>query len=96
MLNEATPVEVSPMTIKELLDLANTAYDSAYLEVYYDQNGNYRQGKGDTLAEFIVLELQETFDPKATKKKQLQEAARVIENARYQLQDLQDRLESEL
>jgi hypothetical protein len=43
---------------------------------------------GDTLAEFIVRELKDTFDPKATALDQVNEAQRVIARASTQLGDV--------
>ena len=74
----------------ELLNLANEAYDDGYLANYYTKEGKLKKnGSGDTLAKFIVIELIETFDPKATKEHQLWEAARAIESAADQLWDVQ-------
>ena len=66
------------MDIKELLDKANEGYPDGFLAEYYDDEGNFREGRGDTLAEFIVVELIETFDPDATEEEQLDEAVRVM------------------
>lgn len=77
----------------ELLTLANEAYDDGYLSNYYTKEGELKNGSGDTLAEFIVIELIETFDPKHTKKQQLYYAAQAIELAKEQLWDLQGHLE---
>jgi len=81
-------------TQKELLELANEAYDDGYLANYYTQEGKLKKnGSGDTLAKFIVIELIETFDAKQTKKQQLYYAAQAIERAKEQLWDLQGHLE---
>lgn len=81
-------------TRKELLDLANEAYDDGYLSNYYTQDGRLKKsGSGDTLAKFIVIELLETFTPNAPKKAQLCYAAKAIESAKEQLWDLQGHLE---
>lgn len=70
------------MGIKELLDRANKGYPDGFLSNYYDAKGNLRDATGDTLAEFIVVELIETFDPDLTEEKQLGEAIRAMERAR--------------
>lgn len=81
-------------TLKELLDLANEAYDDGYLSNYYTKEGKLKKnGTGDTLAKFIVIELIETFDPDLYKKQQLYYAAQAIERAKEQLWDLQGHLE---
>lgn len=80
-------------TLKELLDLANEAYDDGFLANYYTKEGKLKKnGSGDTLAKFIVIELIETFNAKATKEKQLWEAARAMESASDQLCALQWKL----
>jgi hypothetical protein len=76
------------------LDLANEAYEDGFLANYYTKEGNLKKnGSGDTLAKFIVIELIETFDPKASRDNQLIVAARAMANARYQLHDLEHHLE---
>lgn len=78
----------------ELLELANEAYEDGFLANYYTKEGNLKKnGSGDTLAKFIVIELIETFDPKASRENQLIVAARAMANARYQLHDLEHHLE---
>lgn len=71
-------------TQKELLDLANEVYDDGFLANYYTKEGKVKNGSGDTLAKFIVIELLETFDPKAEKKNQLRTAMEAMESAKYQ------------
>jgi hypothetical protein len=80
-------------TLKELLDLANEAYDDGYLANYYTKEGKLKKnGSGDTLAKFIVIELIETFDPDLYKKQQLYYAMQAIERAKEQLWDLEGHL----
>jgi len=50
-------------------------------------------GVGDGLAEFIARELRDTYDPKAPSLEQLEEAARVMHNARRELVDVAEALE---
>jgi len=69
------------MTIKELLDKANEGYPDGFLSEYYDDKGKYVEGAGDTLAQFLVIELTETFDANAPDDVQLVEARRVISTA---------------
>ena len=71
------------MKLVELLNKANEGYDDGFLENYFDpKTGDFIQGKGDVLAEFIVVELSETFDSKASDEAQIQEALRAMEMAR--------------
>ncbi len=79
------------MKLKELLDLADKAYASEGildLKSYYDEevgNPANLDEPGDTLAQFIVIELAETFDPELDDEGQLQEAMRVIDAAEKDL-----------
>ena len=53
------------MKLPELLNAANKGYPDGYLAEYYEtKTGARKRGSGDTLAEFIVLELIDTFDAK--------------------------------
>lgn len=54
------------LSLVELPKIANEAYDNGYLAEYFDPDtGASRAGSGDTLAEFIVREIRDTFDPTA-------------------------------
>ena len=76
-----TPHEDS-LTLAGLLNMANEGYSDGYLSEYFDtETGEPRDGEGDTLAKFIVLELKDTFDPDATREEQIEEARRVLNNA---------------
>ena len=44
--------------------------------------------ESDTLAEFIVREIKDTYDPEATDAAQLREAERAMDTARRQLLDV--------
>jgi len=60
------------LSLVELLNLANEAHDDGYLAEYFDPDtGTSKAGSGDTLAEFIVREIRDTFDPNATRSAQL-------------------------
>ncbi len=82
------------LSLVELLNLANEGYADGYLAEYFDpETGERRQGSGDTLAQFIVAELQDTFDAEASRSAQLQEARRVLSHAIDDLQGVIDRLQ---
>ena len=49
------------MTRKDILDLASTALPS--LARYYNDQGDYVDGEGDVLAEYIAKVLIEDFNP---------------------------------
>ena len=74
------------MKLIELIRAASEGYDDGYVETafneMYDEEGNpkfklYRAG--DSLAEFVAIELAETFDPDNCDLEQIKEAIRVIE-----------------
>jgi len=82
------------LSLVELLNLANEAYDDGYLAEYFDPDtGTPRAGSGDTLAEFIVREIRDTFDPNARRSAQLEEAGRVLMNAIDDLESVIERLQ---
>lgn len=82
------------LSLVELLNLANEAYDDGYLAEYFDPDtGTPRAGSGDTLAEFIVREIRDTFDPNARRSAQLEEARRVLMNAIDDLESVIERLQ---
>ncbi len=70
------------MKLSEIIAIASRAYpDSAVAAYFEDLEGAH----GDTLAEFIVRELQDVYDAEASDKDQWSEAARVIRRARDEL-----------
>ena len=80
------------ISLRELVRIAAAAYniddgnESSWDEVI-DSNGRLvARGKlGDTLAEFIIIELGETYDSKARREDQLKEAERCMNAAIMQL-----------
>ncbi len=82
------------LTLVELLNLANEAYVDGYLAEYFDaETGERRQGSGDTLAQFIVAELRDTFDAEASRSAQLQEGRRALSHAIDDLEGVMERLQ---
>jgi hypothetical protein len=82
------------LSLVELLKIANEAYEDGYLAEYFDPDtGAARAGSGDTLAEFIVREIRDTFDPNASRMVQLEEARRVLMNAIDDLESVIERLQ---
>ncbi len=74
------------MKLLELLNAANQGYPDGYLAEYYDtKTGKRKLGGGDTLAKFIVLELIDTFDSKATDDTQIDESTHALERSRTEL-----------
>jgi len=83
------------MTLVELLNQANEGYEDGYLENYFDpKTGEFVQGKGDTLSEFIVVELSETFDPDADDETQLSEALSAMDMAKRDIEGVMAALTS--
>lgn len=81
------------MTLLELLNLANEYYDDGNLSLYYDkETGAPVAGTGDTLAEFIVKELRDTYDADADDAAQVAEARRSLTSAAEQLHAIVDSL----
>lgn len=76
------------MKLIEVLNAANMYYPDGYLCEYYDKDGKFKKdGSGDALAEFIVIEIIETFNEMASDSDQIDEAIRVLENGRTDLND---------
>src|SRR5260370_42665363 len=74
------------MKLLELLNAANQGYPDGYLAEYYDtKTGKRKPGDGDTLAEFIALELIDTYDSKRPDDDQIGIATQVLERARTDL-----------
>lgn len=48
-------------TAKQILDAANAVYPDGFLENYYDAKGDKAKGSGDTMAQFIAIEIIESF-----------------------------------
>ena len=81
------------MKINDLMRLVAANYDDGFTDTYWDYGMEVPvEASGDTLAQFIVREIYETFDPEASDYDQLEEAYRVICSAKRQLRDLCDAL----
>ena len=82
------------LTLLELLSIANKAYPDEYLSNYYNPDtGAKVKGSGDGLAEFIVIELIETFEMRAPREEQKDTAIRVMHSAVRQLKSVVAALE---
>ena len=83
-----TATQRTRLTLTDLLNAANKHYDDSYLSVYFDvTTGGPRAGSGDTLAEFIVSELRESFDRESSGERQLAVAVRMLERAKDDIQN---------
>jgi len=78
------------MKLSEIIAIASQAYPDSAVQAYFeDLEGQH----GDTLAEFIVRELQDVYDADASSQDQLSEAARAIRRARDELDQVLAALE---
>jgi hypothetical protein len=83
------------MKLVELLKKANEGYDDGMLAEYFDEEtGELVEGKGDTLAQFIVIEISETFSSEADDEDQIGEAIRVMEMAKRDIEGVMATLAS--
>jgi hypothetical protein len=83
------------MTLDQLIALADNAYAGGSIDRVYAAR---KREVGvpfdaDDLSVFIEKQLVEYFDEKAPWKSQLQRAANLMENAKYQLGDVQEAME---
>lgn len=73
------------LTLLDLMKWAAIGYpdEGALLNYYNKRTGEplKRMPRGDTLCDFIVRELSDTFDPKASREDQLTEGIRAINGA---------------
>jgi NurA-like 5'-3' nuclease len=77
------------MKLSTIINIADRAYPDGLVR----QAFKTKKSVGDGLAKFIVHELAETYDPKASNLDQLEEATRVVYNARRELTDVAEALE---
>lgn len=75
------------MTLDEILAVADAAYPDGLVAAAADD-----MDVGDTLAEFIFRELQDTYDAGASDEQQLAEAVRVMATAREELEAVEEAL----
>ena len=73
------------MKIYRLIQIASDAYGDDLIRQYFDEPG---ENHGDLLAAFIAAEIKETFEPDETDQDQLDKAARVLENAKAQIESV--------
>ncbi len=78
------------MKLSEIIAIADRAYPDGLVQAHFeDPDGQH----GDTLAEFIALELQDVYDADAGDEDQWSEAARVMRRARDELDNVLAALE---
>ena len=89
-----TATQRTRLTLTDLLNAANKHYDDNYLSAYFDAaTGGPITGSGDTLAEFIVRELRESFDGKSSRKRQVVAAVHSLVRAKEDIQNAIDGLQ---
>ena len=77
------------MKLSTIINIADKAYPDGLVKQAFEEGDHV----GDGLAEFIARELRETYDEKASSLEQLEEACRVMHNARRELVDVAEALE---
>ncbi len=80
----ANPNKARDMFLNDLIRLINNAYPDALIAQnwdFQDECPKVDAEEGDTLAEFIVLEIADTFEPDADDGEQMAGALRVITQA---------------
>ncbi len=73
------------VTVLDVLKAANRHYPDGYLENYFDDAGEFVDGSGDTLAEFIVRELSQTVPDYDDPEERLSVARGVLVQAKQDL-----------
>ena len=82
------------MKLNKLLEIVHRAYpDEMTRECWDSRSQRARSESGDTLAEFIVREIADTYDAEATDEAQLDEALRVTRRACTELTGVIEALE---
>ena len=82
------------MQLNALMERVHAAYPDEFTREYWDPAAQrVCAGSGDTLAEFIVKELADTYDQAGTDKDQLDEAVRVLQRAVAELESVIQALE---
>lgn len=82
------------MRLSEIIAIADRAYpDGDGVVQAYSENPEVQ--RGDTLAEFIALELKDVYDADGSSEDQLAEAVRAMLRARDQLDDVVAALENQ-
>lgn len=79
------------MALARIVEIADRAYGDGLIGNYYRGEGH-----GDTLADFVMRELRDVFDPDATEYENLFESRRGIGLAIKQLRDVEAALHREL
>ena len=76
------------MKLKTIIKIADKAYGDGLVEDYF----NGAQNPDDTLAQFVAVELESTYEPTLKRQRQLEEAAGYMEAAIIELARVRDAL----
>jgi len=83
------------MKLGDIINAAAEAYPDQFILNYWDEKkGKVKKGNGDGLAEFIAVEVAETFDADATDEVQVEVAVRVVRKASEDLTIVAEALEA--
>lgn len=75
------------MTLNELLEIVHRAYPDEQTRLCWNaRKQKVRTGTGDSLAEFVVGEIADTFDPNVPTEKQLDDALSAMRWAAIELE----------
>jgi hypothetical protein len=77
------------MTIEQMIDKAHQAYPDGLLQAYWVAP---HADHGDTLAKFVVAEMQDVFDPEADDATNLEAVRNAITRAAKELTDVAEAL----
>lgn len=82
------------LTLPDLINAANKHYKDGCVSEYFEATTGGAKGSasGDTLAEFIVREICETFNRVSSRQNQVRTAVRALERAKEDLQNAIDGL----
>ncbi len=83
------------MQLHEIMEIIHPAYpDEETRQCWDSKRQRACTGTGDSLATFIVREIADTYDESATDDEQIAEAIRVLQRARFELQNIIEALQS--
>lgn len=82
------------MQLHKIMELIHPAYpDETTRMCRNDRHKRPVNYSGDSLATFIVREIADTYDESASDREQLEEAIRVLQRARFELQSIIEALQ---
>jgi hypothetical protein len=93
-LADRKPVEETPMTLNEIIKIADAAYPDGLIAQAWDEKRQrvVESNLGDTLAQFVARELQDTYDEDDDDQSQLEAAVGAIRRAAAELDKVADHM----